>query len=105
MEDHVLSEVVKVEKEVQQMLEIEKKTSQEWLENVKKNAEKKVLEEEANIKEAFNIILEKTKLNTDKKAITILRDANVKAERLEGLGDEILKKIILRHITKILPGA
>jgi len=43
-------------------------------------------------------------LNAEKKVAAIIKDANEEAESLKGLGDEILKKAILKHITVILPG-
>ena len=104
MDDDILGKVVEVEKEVQQRLEIEKKMSQEWLKKVKKDAEEKVVAEEAEIKEAFNVALKNAKLNAEKRVAAIIKDANEEAERLKGLGDEILKKAILKHITVILPG-
>ncbi len=104
MEEDILGRVIEVEKEVQQKFEIEKKMSQEWLENVKKDAEKKVLAEEKDLKEAFHEAIKKAKLDAEKKAADIIKDADEEAERLKGLGDEILKKVILSHIYRILPG-
>jgi vacuolar-type H+-ATPase subunit H len=104
MDDDILSKVVEVEKEVQQRLEIEKKMSQEWLEKAERDAEEKVLAEEAEIKEAFNFALKNAKLNAEEKTASIIKNANEEAERLQALGDEIFKKILLKHISIILPG-
>ncbi len=104
MDDDILSQVVEVEKEVQNRIEIEKKMSQEWLENAKREAEEKVLIEEKELKKNINDSISKARLNAGEKAEAIIRDANIEAERLEKLGDDILKNIILKHIIKILPG-
>jgi len=104
MDDDILSQVVEVEKEVQQRIEIEKKMSQEWLENAKSEAEEKVLIEEKELKKNVTDSISIARLNAEKKAEAIIRDANIEAERLEGLDDDILKNIIIKHIIKILPG-
>lgn len=104
MDDDILSQVVEVEKEIQQRIEIEKKMSQEWLENAKSEAEEKVLIEEKELKKNVTDSISIARLNAEKKAEAIISDANIEAERLEGLDDDILKNIILKHIIKILPG-
>jgi vacuolar-type H+-ATPase subunit H len=104
MDDDILSQVVEVEKEVQQRIEIEKKMSQEWLENVKKEAEEKVLIEEKELKKNVTDSISIARLNAEKKAEAIISDANVEAERIEKLDDDILKNIIIKHIIRILPG-
>ncbi len=104
MDDDILSQVVEVEKEVQQRIEIEKKMSQEWLENAKKEAEEKVLIEEKELKKNVNDSISTARLNAEKKAEAIISDANIEAGRLEKLDDDILKNIIIKHIIKILPG-
>lgn len=104
MDDDILSQVVEVEKEVQQRIEIEKKMSQEWLENAKSEAEEKVLIEEKELKKNVTDSISIARLNAEKKAEAIISDANIEAERLEGLDNDILKNIIIKHIIKILPG-
>ena len=104
MDDDILSQVVEVEKEVQQRIEIEKKMSQEWLENVKKEAEEKVLIEEKELKKNVTDSISIARLNAEKKAEAIISDANVEAERIEKLDDDILKNIIIKPIIRILPG-
>ena len=104
MDDHILSQVVEVEKEVQQRIEIEKKKSQEWLVNAKSEEDEKVLLEEKKLEKSVNESISKARVNAQKKAEAIINDAHIEAERLGKLGDDILKKIILKHFIKILPG-
>jgi vacuolar-type H+-ATPase subunit H len=104
MDDDILSKVVEVEKEVQQRIKIEEKMSQEWLENAKSEAEEKVLIEEKELKRNVHESIGKARLNAEIKAEAITRDANSEAKRLEKLDDDTLKKIISKHIIKILPG-
>jgi hypothetical protein len=103
MEKDILKEVIEVEKEVHEKIQIEKRISQEWLEKIKKDTEPEVLKEEENLKGSFNKAVKDAKLNAEKKAAAILEEANIKAERFEELSDGTLKKIILKHIKRILP--
>lgn len=104
MDDDILSKVVEVEKEVQQRIGIEKDISHEWLENVKRDAEEKILREEKELKIALNEAIKKTNINSEKEAVEIIKNADKEADKLERLGNDILKKIILKHIYRILPG-
>jgi transcriptional regulator NrdR family protein len=104
MEDDILAKVVEVEKEVQQRLVVEEKMSQEWLENVKKDAEEKVISEEKVLKDAINEAISKARLNAEQKGEAIIKNVNIEAKKLEEIGDDVLKKIVLEHIIKILPG-
>jgi vacuolar-type H+-ATPase subunit H len=104
MDDDILSKVVEVEKDVQQRIGIEKNMSREWLENVKRDAEEKILREEKELKTAFDEAIRKTNISSEKKAIEIIKDANTETEKLERLGNDILKKIIMKHTFMILPG-
>mgnify|MGYP001573073268 FL=1 len=103
MEDDILSKIVEVEKEIQERLEIEKNKAHEWLEKVKKDAEKELITAEKELNESLNQELQDAKQHAEKKASEILLDAQTKAERLEKLSDEILKTVILKHIIRILP--
>ncbi len=104
MKEDILGEVIEVEKEIQKRLEVEKNKSQEWLEKVKRDAQKEILTEENSLKGSLEKAVKEAQLNAEKKASNISNDAHAKAERLENLSDEILKGIILRHITRTLPG-
>jgi predicted AAA+ superfamily ATPase len=104
MDDDVLGKVVEVEKEVQQRLEIEKKMSREWLENVKKDAEEKIIAEEKELKGAASDAVRKEKIIAEKKAAEIVNKAKAEGKILEEIKDDILKTIIRNHIVRILPG-
>jgi dsRNA-specific ribonuclease len=41
---------------------------------------------------------------SEKKADAAVQEAGLLAERLEGLGDDILKKIVSRYLSGTLPG-
>lgn len=103
MEKDILSKVIGVEKEIQDVLDIEKRKSEEWLEGVKKEVEEEFLREEGTLKESLKKAEEDRVADARRKAAEILEDAKEHTERLAKISDETLKKIIIKHIIKILP--
>lgn len=104
MKDDVLAKVVAVEKDIQKKLELEEIKCREWLERITSETEEKVLQEEIELKESVKESVHTAEIRADNRAAEIVRDAHEKAELLGNLSDETLKRIVLRHITKILPG-
>jgi hypothetical protein len=104
MENEILKGVVEVEKDIRQRLEIERKKVQEWLAKVKHDVEKEVLEEEAGLKENLNRSVHDAHSDAQVKAARIINDAEEYARKLESLGDDVLKRVALRHVHLILPG-
>ncbi|MCL4457020.1 MAG: hypothetical protein M1147_07915 [Nitrospirae bacterium] len=103
MERDVLNEVIDVERDIRERLLAEKKKAGEWVDEVKKKAEKEILLEEERIKKLFEQAIKDARLNAEKKAHEIIADANEKAERLAAISDEFLIKTIRKHIIRILP--
>ncbi|HXX58000.1 MAG TPA: hypothetical protein VEI96_08380 [Thermodesulfovibrionales bacterium] len=104
MENDVLSLVVAAEKEIQKNLEIERKKSREWVEQVKREAEEKVAAEEIRHKEALIRAVRDAKEEAGKKAAGILDEAVARAEMMKGLDHGFLAGVTMRHIMRILPG-
>ncbi len=99
----VLNEVIDVERDIRERLLAEKKKAGEWVDEVKKKAEKDILSEEERIKKLFEQAIKDARLDAEKKAHEIIADADKKAERLAAISDEFLIKIIRKHIIRILP--
>jgi vacuolar-type H+-ATPase subunit H len=104
MEEDILSKVVEVEEEIKQRLEIERKKSRAWIDKMRNDAENEIIAAESGLKESLESVINNAKKNYEEKASKILKNANLKAERFEGLSNEILKGIIKKHISRILPG-
>ncbi len=104
MEKDILSEVIEVEKEIQQCLELERVKSRKWLENVKKESEEELAREEKSIKESLNITIDIAKKDAEAKAAEIVKQADTKAVLLAKLNDETLGELIGKQIARILPG-
>jgi vacuolar-type H+-ATPase subunit H len=103
MERDVLNEVIEVEMDIHGRLLAEKRKAEEWVDDVKKKAEKDILLEEERIKKLFEQAIKDARLDAEKKAHEIIADANEKAERLAAINDEFLIKTIRKHIVRILP--
>ncbi|HUI67275.1 MAG TPA: hypothetical protein VL087_03610 [Nitrospirota bacterium] len=104
MQKDILSEVIEAEKEIQQRLEVEKAKSHDWLENVKKECEEKLLREEKDIKESLNKSIEVAKKEAELKAVEIVKQTEAKVERLAKVNDQTLVDVVGKQITRILPG-
>ena len=104
MEEDILGKVVEVEKEIRQRLETEKEKSAQWLATACSDAEKEVNRTQEDQKGLLDAALEEARAVSGEKASQMIEDAKLSAEKLEGIGSEELRKIILRHISTILPG-
>jgi gas vesicle protein len=100
MENDILKGIVEVEKEIRQHLTIEQKNVQEWLEEVKKEAEREVLANKSDVQENLSRVVDEARIRAER----ITGEERAYAEKLEGLGEDVLKKIIVRHLSRILPG-
>ena len=104
MEEDILGKVVEVEKEIRHRLETEKEKSAQWLAKAREDAGKEVNRTKEDLKGSLDAAIKEARGVSEKKALQMIEDAKLSAEKLEGLGSEELKKIILRHISTILPG-
>ena len=104
MEEDILGKVVEIEKEIRQRLETEKAKSEQWLVKAREDAEKEVNRTKEDLNGSLNAAIKEARAFSEKKALQIIEEANLFAEKLEGLESEKLKEIILRHISTILPG-
>ena len=104
MEDDILGKVVEVEKEIQKRIETEKKKYREWIENVRKDTDIKLADTEAELTESLEKAVKDARTNAGSRASELLRDAEALAKKFQGLSDEDLRPIIIKHITSILPG-
>jgi vacuolar-type H+-ATPase subunit H len=103
MERDMLNEVIEVERDIHERLLAEKRKAGEWVDEVKKKAEKDILLEDERIKKLFEQAIKDARLDAEKKAHEVIVDANEKAERLAAISDEFLIKTIRKHIIRILP--
>jgi F0F1-type ATP synthase membrane subunit b/b' len=103
MENDVLAEVIKAEKEIQECLETEKKKYIEYIDEVRKKVEEEIAEAEEEFKESFEKEMEDGLRDARQKAAEILEYAARRVELLAGMDDATLRKIVTAHMIKILP--
>ncbi|HYA31479.1 MAG TPA: hypothetical protein VED67_01885 [Thermodesulfovibrionales bacterium] len=102
-EKDILSKVIAVEKEIQDKLMLEKERSLEWLEKVKREAEEAVSREEERLKGSFESAKMNSGTDAEKKATQMLKKADAEAERISGISDETVGRILMRHVAFLLP--
>lgn len=103
MGEDILSKVIAAEREIQQRLELERTSARELVDKAKDERERKLLEEEGKIKEKFSISFGQAVKDAESRASEMLEEARAEAARLENLDDELLKRIITKHLVRILP--
>ncbi len=103
MEKDILSQVIEVEKEIQHCLEQEKIAAREWLESVKKECEEDYVREEKNLKESLGRSLANVAEEAGKKAAAVVKQAEASTERLKGLDQAVLSRVVAKRLTKLLP--
>lgn len=103
MEKDILSKVVKVEEDIQEKLEAEKKRASEMVEEAREEAAKRVLAEEARLNDSFNRAVKDSRILAEKKASEILQNTGSDADKINNLSDDTLIRILSRNISSILP--
>ncbi len=102
-EKDILSKVITVEKEIQERLMLEKGKSMEWLEHVIKDSEETVCREERGLRESFESARTSSKVDAERRAAEILKEAEEEVERISGIDEVILNGIVMKHLALILP--
>lgn len=104
MSDDVLGDIIEVEREISGQISSEKKKAGEWLEKVRAEAAEKVLAAENDLKASFDREAGLAKREAEEKAGLIIHEAAVRAGYLHDLNDETLKRVVIKHLRRILPG-
>lgn len=104
MERDILSEVISVEKDIQECIEAEKTKVRQWLEKVRREAEEELKKEKENIKASFGKVVEEAKSDAERKASLIIQEASEKAGRLARLNDQILSDIVMKQLRGSIAG-
>jgi vacuolar-type H+-ATPase subunit H len=104
MENHILREIIDVEKEIQQSIEQAKVRTREWLETRKQEIETDATRQEQSLLQTFEQARETAVHEAEKKAAEYFEQSKAQADRLTHLENDILVKIVTNHIRKIIPG-
>lgn len=100
----LLGKVLDTEREIQEKIESEKKRHEKKLEQARKEAEERVLKEEASLRGELERKVREAEEASAARAAEILEAASLRAETLRSMSDEDLQRIVTKYIDSILPG-
>lgn len=104
MKQDILAEVIEAEREIVRALDQEKAKIQEWLEQNRKKAAADADRAEEDLRASYEQALADADREAEKNAQAIVKEADERAARVRGLDEEELKRIVGKHIHKVLSG-
>ena len=102
MEEDLLQAVIKVEKEIQQSIEAEKKKAEVWLEAIRVSLSQELKEKKQQLLDDHDQSLEKTCQITRLKAEKDISEVNQMTEYLQNLPEDVLLEVS-EYLQLILP--
>ncbi len=103
MEQDILAEIFAAEKEVQERLAAEQRSSEELLVRVKREIAEQLAAAEEGLKAESEKVLADAREDAGKRAAALLEEAAAQAERLDRISDEALQEVVAKGLTSILP--
>jgi prolyl-tRNA synthetase len=103
MEKDLLQAVIKVESEIHQSIESERKNAAEWLESIRVSLSQELEAQKQQLEEEFAQSLENTSNECELKAKNEIADVNQMAEHLQNLPEKFLHNVVKEFLPKILP--
>ena len=100
----ILSKVFEVEKGIQEMIDSERKKSEEWICKVRSEIDAEVSNEDEALKKNYKKKEEVEITAARKKAEETLKNAEEQKKKILKIDDKNLMNFIMKHIPKILPG-
>ena len=102
MEEDLLQAVIKVEKEIQQSIEAEKRKAEVWLESIRVSLSRELHEKKQQLLDDHDQSLEETCQVTRHKADKEISEVNKMAEYLNNLPEDVLLEVG-EYLQLILP--
>jgi vacuolar-type H+-ATPase subunit H len=102
--EDVLTEVIKAEKEVQDWLAGKREVAAQILAEAENAAMDDVLMAEKELKETYQKSLLEANLQARQKALQILDASERLTEKLRKLDEDTIRRVLSKHIRRILPG-
>ena len=102
MEEDLLQAVIKVEKEIQQSIEAEKRKAADWLESIRVSLSRELKEKKQQLLDNHDQSLEATCQITRHKAEEEISEVNQMAEYLQNLPEDVLLEVG-EYLQLILP--
>jgi vacuolar-type H+-ATPase subunit H len=104
MEGDVLAKILQAEREIRMKIDSAREICGKRVQSVREEAGKRIAQEEALIREECKGVLEEAEVLAQKRAAAFIETEARRAEKLSSLTDESLKRAIMQHIVRILPG-
>lgn len=96
-------DIIETEKEIHLMLKNENKKASQWMKEQEEAVEKELKREQKKYKAASREQRRKVRVDAEHEAAKLLKNAALIAQKMADLDDASLRKIIKKHIHKILP--
>ncbi len=103
MEQDILAEIFAAEKEVQERLAAEQRSSEELLARVKRELAEQLAAAEEGLKEESGKVLADAREAAAQRAVALLAETVSRADRLDRISDEALQEVVAKRLTGILP--
>ena len=103
MEKDLLQAVIKVESEIQQSIESERRKATDWLESVRVSQSQELESQKQQLAEQFTRALAETCQECKLKAEKDISDVTGMADHLQNLPDEIMQDVLSDFLIEVLP--
>jgi hypothetical protein len=104
MEKDILSEIIAVEKDIQERLVAEERSAGTMLCSLRQDLEEETRREEERLAEARREAESSARAKAEERAAAIIRQAGSRAQQWSGLDDTTLERCIRGQLVRILPG-
>ena len=104
MENDILSEIIAVEKDIQERLVAEERSAGTMLCSLRQDLEEKARREEERLAAARREAESAARAKAQERAAALMRQAGIRAEQWAALDDNTLERCIMGHLVRILPG-
>jgi vacuolar-type H+-ATPase subunit H len=104
MENDILSEIIAVERDIQERLVAEERSAGTMLCSLRQDLEEEARREEERLAAARREAESSARVEAEERAAAIMRQAGSRAEQWSGLDDRTLERCIMEHLVRILPG-
>lgn len=100
----ILTAIVEVEKEIEDLVAAEQSRAVERLAQLKRETEEEIKKEEEQLEASLQHALAAARADAEKKSAALVEAAAARTELLSRLDDRTLQEIIARHLNRIRPG-
>ncbi len=101
--ENTIKLVVDAEKEIGAMLEAERHSSAEWLEKARQEIQQSLELELENLARLEEAARNQARKEAEREGELLVRKAREQAENYAAIGDEVLDRLVRRHLEALIP--